>query len=624
MKKNLVLFACVLFVTNLQASAKDYAIKHLEPASWWVGMQDHQLQLMVHGNDIAELIPSIHYPGVTITKVTTVQNRNYQFIDLNIAPGALAGNITIEFQKSNNTLLTAEYPLQERSKNSALRQGFTPADSIYLIVPDRFSNGNEENDNIPSLKEKAHRAQPSGRHGGDLQGIEKHLDYIASMGFTMIWPTPLTENDQAAYSYHGYATTDHYQVDKRFGDNETYRQMVALAKTKGIGTIQDIVLNHIGSGHWWMQDLPTADWLNYQKKPVFTNHARTTIQDSHASKEDQKRFTDGWFSENMPDLNQRNPLLANYLIQNSLWWIEYADLSGIRTDTYSYSDKTFLAHWSARIMQEYPHFNLVGEEWSTNPNIVSYWQKDKVNHDGYVSSMPSMMDFPGHEALRQGLTEAETYNGGLNKLYESIANDFLYPDADNLVIFEGNHDTSRIYSALNEDLDLYKMAMVYLATMRGIPQFFYGTEILMTSPKLRDDGKVRADFPGGWHGDKINAFTTQGLKPKQKEAQAFLKRLLNWRKKTPVIHTGKLMHFAPDHGTYAYVRYDDKKKIMVVINKNPVATSIPTERFHEMVTPNSTAIEILSGNRIDLKKALNLPARSVMILDIESPIENNP
>jgi glycosidase len=607
----------MLCTFSLSSYAKDYAIQHLEPASWWVGMQDRKLQLLVHGEDIADLSASINYPGVTVTDVIKVANKNYLFINLTIAPETAAGKFTLQFQHHGKTVLSADYPLQARGTNSAQRPGFSPSDVIYLIVPDRFANGDSKNDSISTLKDKANRSNPSARHGGDLAGMNARLDYVANMGFTMIWPTPLIENDQPAYSYHGYGATNHYKIDPRFGSNEDYRQFVAKAKTKGLGVIQDIVLNHIGSGHWWMKDLPSADWLNYQGKPVFTNHARTTLQDSHASAADRKVFSDGWFSENMPDLNQRNPLVATYLIQNSIWWTEYANLSGIRTDTYSYSDKAFLANWSARLLQEYPNFNMVGEEWSANPNIVSYWQKGKINHDGYVSSMPSMMDFPGYEALRQGLVEAETYNGGLNKLYENIANDFLYPNADNLVIFEGNHDTSRLFSALNDDIDLYKMAMVYLATMRGIPQITYGTEILMSSPKQRDDGKVRSDMPGGWQGDRNSAFTGAGLSTKQSEAQDFLKRLLNWRKNSPVVQTGKLMHFAPDKGTYVYVRYDDKNKVMVAMNKNKEAVNLKTSRFHEMLTPTASATEVLTGKKFNLSHAIELPARSVLILSID-------
>jgi glycosidase len=319
----------------------------------------------------------------------------------------------------------------------------------------------------------------------------------------------------------------------------------------------------------------------------------------------------------MPDMNQRNPMLANYLIQNTIWWIEYAGLSGLRVDTYPYSDPMFLSKWSKRIIDEYPNFNMVGEEWTSNPAIVSYWQKGKVNADHYLSYTPSMMDFPLYYALQEGLMGEESDRTGLNVLYESLANDFQYPAPENLVIFEGNHDTSRIFSELSEDYGLYQMAMVYLATMRGIPQFTYGTEILMTSPKRRDDGRVRADFPGGWPGDAVNAFSGQGLGKAQKEAQQFLQRLLNWRKGASVIHTGKLMHFVPEQGTYIYFRYDKGTRVMVALNKNRQATTLELSRFHEMLTPGSSATDVLTGQRISMAKTLTLPARSAMILEID-------
>ena len=617
MKPLVHLLALVFLTLAFNAHASDYRIKHLEPESWWVGMQEGQLQLMVHGDRIADLTPSLSYSGVTIKDVIRVANKNYLFIDLEISAAALAGEFTLQFKQQNQPVLSYQYRLNARQNNSAQRRGFNSSDVIYLITPDRFANGNENNDSIATLTEKADRNSPSGRHGGDLQGISDHLDYISKMGFTQIWSTPLTENNQPNSSYHGYAATHLYQVDARFGSNEDYRKLVAKANTHGLGFIQDVVLNHIGSGHWWMKDLPMADWLNFQDRFVVTNHQRTTIQDPHASAEDRKVFSNGWFTEAMPDLNQRNPLLANYLIQNSLWWIEYAGLSGIRTDTYSYSDPAFLTRWSARIMKEYPNFNIVGEEWSSNPALVSYWQRGKVNRDHYLSSTPSMMDFPVYEALRQGLLGKDEEGTGFNKLYVTVANDFLYPEPGNLVIFEGNHDTSRIFSELGQDYSLYQMAMVYLATMRGIPQFFYGTEILMTSPKQRDDGKVRADFPGGWSGDHGNGFSGQGLGKQQRDAQQFVRQLLTWRKSANVVHDGKLMHFAPENGSYVYFRYKDSKKVMVVFNKNLTPMTLETSRFHEMLTPQASATEVLSGQRLSLAKSLTLAPRSVMILEVD-------
>lgn len=616
MKKQLHLLAFIAVLTAFSADATAYKLGQVEPPSWWTGMKENHLQLLVHGDQIADLTPSLSYQGVAIKDVIRVANRNYLFIDLAISEAASAGEFAIHFNQHNKSELTYQYRLNPRENNSSQRRGFNPSDAIYLIAPDRFANGNDKNDNVITLKEQANRKDPSGRHGGDIQGITDHLDYIAQMGFTQIWPMPLTENDQPNLSYHGYASTNLYKVDARLGSNEDYRQMVSKAKAKGIGFIQDVVLNHIGSEHWWMKDLPTADWLNFQEKFVITNHKRTTIQDPHASAEDRKKFVDGWFTEGMPDLNQRNTLMANYLIQNTIWWIEYAGLSGIRTDTYSYSDKTFLAEWSSRILKEYPNINIVGEEWSSNPAIVSYWQKGKVNHDDYLSSMPSMMDFPVYEALRQSLVSKEQEGTGFTKLYETVANDFLYPEPGNLVIFEGNHDTSRIFSELGEDYALYQMAMVYLATMRGIPQFLYGTEILMTSPRQRVDGKVRADFPGGWQGDNVNAFSGRGLSKRQKEAQEFMRHLLIWRKNASAIHDGKLMHFAPEDDTYVYFRYNDSQKIMVVFNKNFHQITLDTKRFHEMLSPQSTATAVLSGKNVSLAASLSLPPRSVMILDV--------
>lgn len=597
--------------------AGQYRIEHLEPESWWTGMQDGQLELMVHGDHIADLTPKLNYTGVTIKDVIRVANKNYLFIDLDISPDAAAGSFAIDFDLDRQTLLSYQYPLSARKKASAQRQGFNSADAIYLIVPDRFANGDAGNDSVSTLRESASRTDPSGRHGGDLQGISDHLDYIAQMGFTQIWPTPVIENDQPRHSYHGYAATNLYRVDARLGSNESYRQLVAKASAKGLGFIQDVVLNHIGSGHWWMKDLPMPDWLNFQQAWVVTNHKRTTQQDPHAASEDRKKFTDGWFTANMPDLNQRNPRLATYLIQNTLWWIEYAGLSGIRVDTYPYSDKTFLTRWSGRILHEYPNFTMVGEEWIDNPAVISYWQRGKLNQDQYRSSMTSMMDFPLYEALRNGLVGAGHEGAGLNHLYETLANDFLYPAPDLLVIFDGNHDTSRIFSALDEDYSIYQMALVYLATMRGIPQFFYGTEILMTSPPQRDDGKVRADFPGGWPGDRSSAFTGLGLTPQQKSAQEFVRRLLLWRKSSQAIAHGKLTHYLPEAGTYVYFRHTEHKKVMVVFNKNLTQVTLDTRRFHEMLTPQSSATDVLTGQRVSLTPTLYLAPRSAMILEVQ-------
>lgn len=608
------IFLCLCL--PMQVAAQDYQIKHLEPANWWVGMKYHQVELMVHGDNIGTTRVVVDYPGVTLVDTVKADSQNYLFVTINITAAAKPGKFPIRFLVGDEEKSRFDYELLAREKNSASRQGFTARDAIYLITPDRFANGNPANDAMPGLTEQPKRDFKGGRHGGDIAGMTQHLDYIAKMGFTQIWPNPLTENNQPEYSYHGYAATNLYLTDARYGTNEDFKKFVKKAKQKGIGVIQDIVLNHIGSKHWWMADLPEKDWLNFQDNYTETSHRRTVVQDPYAAPEDKELFVSGWFVPSMPDLNQRNPHMAKYLIQNTIWWIEYAGLSGVREDTYGYADADFLSLWGKTIMEEYPNFSMVGEEWSSNPAIVAHWQKGKNNPSGHIPHMNSMMDFPIHDTLKIALNEEESWGNGVVRLYEALANDHIYPDPFNLVIFPDNHDTPRIYSALNDDLDLFKMAMVYMATMRGIPQFYYGSEILLTSPKERDDGAVRADMPGGWKGDTKNAFTGYGLTAKEKDAQQFIKKLLNWRKKANVIHNGKLIHFAPVDGIYVYFRYLDDKKIMVVLNKNKQEKTLALQRFDSLLKGKQNAHDVLANKKIALGNSLLLPAKSSLVLEL--------
>lgn len=614
-------YILLLCLCSFACTADAVQIKRLEPANWWTGMQHPELQLMLYGNDIARLTPALNYEGVQLTAVTRTSNPNYLFITLRLAKDVQPGDITLQFYLKDKPVLSHQYPLLPRRAGSAKRQGFNPSDVIYLLMPDRFANGKPENDNLQGMPDITNRADANARHGGDLAGMMAALGYIAGMGYTTIWPTPLTENNQSAYSYHGYAATDLYNIDARFGSNSDYRDFVVSANNLGIKVIQDIILNHIGDKHWWLDDLPDDNWLNNQEflsgSPfVATNHNRSTVQDPYASKADAARFTDGWFVDTMPDLNQRHPLLATYLIQNSIWWLEYANLSGIREDTYGYADKAFLSEWARRIMLEYPNLNIVGEEWSSNPLIVSYWQAGKQNHDGYISYTPSMLDFPLYDALVNALTANESWNGGWIGLYEMLSNDNTYARPFNLVTFESNHDVPRLFSLINEDIDLYRMALSYLLTMRGIPQMFYGSEIAMTSPKVRADGEVRADFPGGWAGDKVNAFSGKGLTEKQTQVQQLVKTLLRWRKTATAIHSGKLMHFAPENGTYSYFRYNQTQTVMVVMNKQQQPVTLDLARFSEVLVPGKTATEVISGKSITLNKQLTVPARGTLVLDI--------
>lgn len=614
-----VFVLCVgLFSSKVSA---EYQLDRIEPISWWTGMKDPTLQLMISGKNIGELSPEVDYAGVTLKAVHQADSPNYLFLDLHLSAEVAPGTMTIQLlDQQGNGVLTRDYQLHARQPDSASRQGFTPADVIYLITPDRFANGDPDNDEVSETQEGVNRDYKGGRHGGDIQGIINHLDYLAELGVTQLWLNPVLENDMASYSYHGYSTTDYYRVDPRFGSNDLYRQLSEQAKDKGIGLIKDIILNHIGSEHWWMEDLPFENWLNYQAEHqagefIGTTHRREAQHDPHGTEYDKKRFNDGWFVPTMPDLNQRNKFLANYLIQNSIWWVEYAGLSGIRLDTYSYPDKAFLAEYGRRLMQEYPNLGIVGEEWTVDPALVAYWQRGTKRHDDYQSYTPNMFDFPLQEAVVNGLVNEESWGTGLREIYQSLANDFLYGNPADLVIMPDNHDMSRIYTQLREDPELFEMAMVLFATTRGIPQFFYGFEILMGNPGTDDHGIIRTDFPGGWAGDKVNGFSGEGLTNKQRRAQDFVRELLNWRKTADAVHRGKLTHYAPDSGYYTYFRQSDKQTLMVVINKNNQAVELDTSPYYEVIQGQSRATDVLSGETQDLND-LMVPGRSARIYQL--------
>ncbi len=590
-------------------------IDRIEPPFWWQGFEHRELQIMVNGEGIADYEPAISYEGISVTRVERGDSENYLFIYVAIDPDAETGTFDIEFSNDGDTV-SRPYELRERIPGHV--GTFTPEDVIYLITPDRFANGDPSNDAVEGYADLPDRSEPYGRHGGDLAGVQQHLDYIADMGFTQIWLNPVLENAMPEASYHGYATTDYYKVDPRYGTNEDYLELVAAAKERGVGIIMDMIANHMGSGHWWMDDLPTRDWVNSMDEYRQTSHARTTNQDPYASEYDKTAHADGWFATAMPDLNQRNPLLADYIIQNSIWWVEYAGLSGIRQDTQPYPDKHFMAEWSYRIMQEYPNFNIVGEEWSPSPAIVAYWQAGKDNHDGYVSHMPSVMDFPVQIVLAEALSGDQPPWGSIwRPVYEMIGHDFLYADPFNLVTFPDNHDMSRIFTQVNEDEDMYRMAIVFYLTMRGIPQIYYGTEILMGNPGTTSHGVIRSDFPGGWDGDEVNAFTGEGLSDASSEAQDFMRTLLNWRKDADVIHYGNLMQYAPFGNVYAYFRYDHEDTVMVIFNRGEESVDVDTARFSERLDGFTHGTDVVTGKRYRVTNGLALEPRSVLVLELE-------
>ncbi|MEZ4960986.1 MAG: glycoside hydrolase family 13 protein [Saprospiraceae bacterium] len=612
-KHFLVLFLSVFTLHSLFAQGK---ITHMEPPNWWVGMKNPNVQLLVHGEGVGNLTPTLQYPGVKLEMAIKVKNPNYLFLDLVVDKTAKPGTVKIDFAQNGKTVESRTWELLQREAGAAERQGFNNADVLYLITPDRFANGDPNNDQVAGLQEKPNRSLAGGRHGGDIEGMRQHLDYVSDMGFTAIWLNPVLENDMQAYSYHGYSTTDFYKVDPRYGSNESYRQLAKEAKIKGVKLIMDMIVNHCGLEHWWMKDPPMDDWINFPDKYQETNHRKSVIQDPHASQLDHKIFTDGWFVPTMPDLNQRNPLMATYLTQNSIWWVEYLGLAGIRMDTYPYPDMDYMADWTKALMTEYPNFNIVGEEWHENPAIVSYWQKGKVNTNGYTSDLKSLMDFPLQAALSRALNNPDP-NRCWDILYETMAQDFLYPDPMSLVVFPDNHDMSRIFTQVNEDFDLFKLAIAYTLTTRGIPQLYYGTEILMKNPGTQDHGIIRSDFPGGWAGDAIDGFNGKGLTNQQQEAKAFVKKLLTWRKSAPAVQWGKLTHFIHKDGVYVFFRYSEKQRVMVVLNRNPTAKTLELERFAEMLKGYDRGIDVLSGGKFDLKGSIELPAKAPLVLVLE-------
>ena len=609
-------FSVIIILITLNLASGQIQLERVEPMFWWAGMKSPDLQLMVYGENISETDVSLEYPGVELVSVAKVQNPNYLFIDLKLSETVKPGSFELLFQKENETVETYKYELKAREKGSASRKGFDQSDVIYLITPDRFVNGNPDNDAVESMKELPDRTDRDGRHGGDIRGIINSLDYLQDMGFTAIWLNPVLENNMTQVSYHGYSTTDFYKVDPRYGSNEEYRELNDELDKRGMKLIMDMIFNHCGSEHWWMEDLPMNDWINHYPEYKITSHRRTVNQDPHASEADYEAMVDGWFVPTMPDLNQENEFMKNYLIQNSIWWIEFVGLEGIRQDTWPYPDKHMMTEWTQRVLEEYPDFNIVGEEWSLNPAIVSYWQKGQRNFDGYECHLPSLMDFPLQDAVSRALRENEDWGSGLVTLYEMLANDFLYPDPDNLVVFPDNHDMSRFFVQMGEDVELLKMGIAYFLTTRGIPQLYYGTEVLMSHPGDHH-GDIRAEFPGGWADHDINAFTGEGLTTEQKEVQNYISTIQNWRKNKAVIHHGKLMHFVPENGIYTYFRYNENEVVMVVLNKNQEEKTIPTERFSEIIEGYSSGKEIITSESISDLSEIKVPAKAAMIIELK-------
>jgi len=603
-------------------------LEKVEPTNWWVGFKDTSLQLLVKEENIGNSKPSISYAGVSIKKVNKAKSENYLFIDLVIDKNTKPGKFDIIFTFDDSKVKTHTYELKQREKKAKDYIGFDSSDAIYLVTPDRYTNADETNDINKKLKETTiDRTDGYKRHGGDLQGIINGLDYISDLGFTTVWPTPVLMNDMPQGSYHGYAITDYYKVDPRFGTINDYKNLADTLRKKGMKLIMDQVANHCGLEHWWMKDLPFEDWVNDQenyeanidnwtyKAAKFSNHRRTTNQDLYASESDRKGNTDGWFVETMPDLNQRNPFMAKYIILNSIWWIETLGLGGIRQDTYPYPDKKFMSNWAGAIMKEYPNFSIVGEEWIYNPLLVGYWQKGAKNKDGYDSNLKSTMDFPMSNAIIEGINEKESWNKGLVKLYEGLANDFYYANPKDIMVFLDNHDKSRLFTEMKEDATKAKMALSYMMMLPRIPQMYYGTEILMDdTANPGDHGLIRTDFPGGWKGDKVNAFTGEGLSKDQKSMQYFVSKILNYRKTSEAIQEGKTIHFAPFMNTYFLFRIKGNETVVHIINKNEDPITIDLKRYKEVGLEGKTLKSIITGEEYIWQDSILLKAKGSILL----------
>ena len=608
-----LILAALLAAAALTAGAQ--AITRVEPPSWFIGMENPELQLMVYGKEIGSYDVAVSYPGVTVSTLVRTDNPNYLFINLKIEPETKEGDVPFEFSKGK-TRITYNYQLQQ--KPTMKMRGLDASDVIYLIMPDRFANGDPENDNVQGMVEKVNRNNPGGRHGGDLKGISDNLDYICRLGVTGIWLNPFLENNQPAYSYHGYSTTDFYKVDPRYGTNDEFRSLVEKAHANDLKVVMDMIFNHIGSHHWWMKDLPSRDWIHQFREFTRTNYRVSTQMDPYVAETDARLSEKGWFDRTMPDLNQSNPLVEKYLTQNSLWWIAWSGIDGIRMDTYPYPEKNMMARWAKRVTDEFPGFFIVGEVWFEQEALTAYWALNKVNRDGYVSNLPSVTDFPLSLSTHRAFTEPDSWTEGVARFYLILSQDFLYPDPFTNVIFLDNHDLTRYYTQIGRNMDIYKMALTFILTTRGIPQFYSGTEIVMEGDKKRGDGYLREDFPGGWPGDTKNAFSNTGLTETETEALNFSRKILNWRKDKTVIHSGRLKHYIPEDGLYVYFRYNDDESVMVILNNHPEESkTIRAERYRESIGNYTSGYDIIGETHIGDLKEFTIKPKTAMIIELK-------
>ena len=613
MKKYILLILIVF--TGLRLSAKTQPwTQRVEPTFWWTDMHQSEFQLMLYGLDLKSAKISINYPGVSIVSKSVTDNPNYAFLYLNVAKGTQPGKFNIELKKGNKKQVIV-YEFKKRREGSAARKSFTEADAIYLLMPDRFANGNPQNDSIAGYHQGVQREISGARHGGDIDGIISKIPYLAGLGVTTLWTTPLFDNNDTNYSYHHYGCSDYYKVDPRLGKNEDYLRLSNTCHSNGLKLIIDVVPNHCGSSHWWMKDIQAKDWFNTWPTYTSSNYRMTAWTDPHAAESDKYRLTHGWFAPNMPDLNLQNPLLFDYLRQVYVFWIESANIDGMRVDTYPYNDIKTAARFIKSIRNEYPNMNVVGECWIKTPAEIAYYQSGNNNKDGFDSQLTSVMDFCLKDFFSATFNETESWDGGLARFYSLFAQDFVYPNPNMIMNFLDNHDIDRYSTAVKRDVNKFKMGLAMLITTRGYPQIYYGTEIMLDGIPGDYQGH-RFDFPGGWAADKRSAFTPEGRTTVENHVFNYLKALLNYRKNNPVLQNGLMKQFIPENGLYVYFRYNNEKTVMVIANNNTEAKELNLNRFGEMLSGKSIGTEITTEKTYDLQTPVPVLGKMVLILDV--------
>jgi len=612
---------------------------YMEPLCWWTGMK-LPLQLMAHADGIGSCDVRIEgSKAVRVKAVHKADSPNYLFIDVEIGASAKPGTVEVVFSRDGQEVARQPYPLYARAEGSANRVGFTTADMIYLIMPDRFANGDPSNDASPLCPEGPNRGDSFGRHGGDIQGIIDHLDYLDQLGVTAIWCTPLTFDNERHASFHGYAASDYVHIDPRYGTNPLFKSYVKACHQRGIKVITDFVPNHCGAQHWWMRDLPFNDWVHQ-----FPSYTRSLFNfapnmDINASKKDLYYQESGWFAPSMPDMNLDNPYVLRYFQQVAIWWVEWSGLDGIRIDTYPYNEKVPASQLCQAVMDEYPNLNIVGECWTQSVPQLAYWQGGNPNADGFDSHLPSIMDFPLRDAIVSSIPAGRGRGGNLTRIYEALSHDFAYHDLSHMMIFAANHDTERIGSIVHADPNRMKMITVLLATLRGIPQTYYGDEQMFLNSDDRGDSAWRREFSGGWEGDSINLFTAEGRSAEQNELLDFNSRLWQWRKTAEVIHRGRTLHFVPRDNTYGYFRYltadNDNapdarigKAVFVFINNSDADRQLPWSYYDEF-TPRLSPLagdnpvkaakgtDVLTGQAVILSDTTVVPAGGTLVVEFK-------